>query len=97
VSRKLDAEHPAAVWSPEEIRALVKSLSDLVEVLGAAEPHKKADLYESLGLSLTYEPAERKVLVEADLSGVRMLRVGGPTRTLRTPLVVGGELALVGG
>jgi hypothetical protein len=50
-------------------------------VLEAAEPAQKAALYESLGLSLTYEPSERRVLVEADLNGVRSVRVGGP----RTP------------
>ncbi len=36
--------------------------------------------HPSLGLRLVYEPTERKVLVEADLGGVRPVRVGGPTR-----------------
>jgi hypothetical protein len=63
---------------------LQQSLSDLVAVLGAAEAEKKAELYAELGLGLTYQPNGRTVLVEADLSGVRKVRVGGATRTIRT-------------
>lgn len=57
---------------------MVESLGDLVGVLKAADSQRKAALYESLGLLLTYQPRDRRVLVEADLSGVRMVRVGGP-------------------
>ena len=52
-------------------------MGDFVAVLQAAEPQKKSDLYAELGLSLTYEPNERRVLVESDLSRVRTVRVGG--------------------
>jgi site-specific DNA recombinase len=62
----------------EEIRTLVESIGDLVGVLEAVEPANRAALYESPGLSLTYEPSKRRVLVEADLGGVRPVRVGGP-------------------
>ncbi len=73
---EIHRRHTAAL-TEGDIRALVESLGDLVRVLGAAEPAQKAALYESLGLSLTYEPSKRRVLVEADLSGVRTVRVGG--------------------
>ncbi|HEV8419879.1 MAG TPA: hypothetical protein VGR13_00845, partial [Actinomycetota bacterium] len=56
---------------------LFRALWDLVGVLRAAEPQKKAELYGDLGLTLTYQPNGRRVLVEADLSRVRMVRVGG--------------------
>jgi hypothetical protein len=56
---------------------MVESLGDLIGVLDAAEQQKKAALYESIGLALTYEPDNRRVLVEADLGGVRPVRVGG--------------------
>jgi hypothetical protein len=79
---------PAAVWSAEDMQALVESVGDLVAVLRGAEPQKKAELYGELGLTLTYD------IVEADLSRVRMVRVGGPTRTLRTPLVAADQLRL---
>jgi site-specific DNA recombinase len=77
VERQLRGSGPTAVWSPEDIRGLVESLGDLVPVLRAAGRQKKAELYESMGLNLTYEPDAQKVRVEADLSGVRMVRVGG--------------------
>jgi len=85
---ELRHRRPASTLSEEEIRALVANLGILVGVLEAAEPQKKADLYESLGLSLTYEPTKQRVLVEADLGGVHMVRVGGPSGTSHTPLVV---------
>ena len=57
--------------------AMVESLDDLVGVMRAAEPARKAARYKSLGLALKYEPSRRRVLVEADLGGVRPVRVGG--------------------
>jgi hypothetical protein len=54
---------------------------DLIGVLRAAEPQKKAELYGELGLNLMYEPNARRVLVGADLSRVRMVRVGGASGT----------------
>ena len=74
----LRRRRPAAALTEGDIRAMVESIADLMSVLEAAEPAKKAALYESLGLALTYEPSKRRVLVEADLSGVRSVRVGGP-------------------
>jgi hypothetical protein len=41
-------------------RAIVESVADIVGVLAAAVPQKKADLYDGLGLSLTYEPGKAK-------------------------------------
>jgi hypothetical protein len=53
----------------------------LVRVIEEADPgKKKAELYESLELTLTYNPEPRKVLVEADLRRVQD-RVGGPIAT----------------
>jgi site-specific DNA recombinase len=66
-----------AALTEAEIRTMIETLADLVGVLDAADPAKRAALYESLGLSLMYEPSKRRVLVEADLSGVRPVRVGG--------------------
>jgi site-specific DNA recombinase len=59
-----------------ELRALVEELGDLIKVLEQADPAKKAELYESLGLNLVYHPQDRQVTVEADLSMCRV-RVGG--------------------
>lgn len=72
------AHRPVTV---QDVRALVGELGDLVRVIEQADPRKKAELYESLGLTLTYEPEERKVLVEADLGRGVQDRVGGPDGT----------------
>jgi hypothetical protein len=95
VEQELRRNLPAVALTEDDIQAIVESLGDVVGVLEAADPQKKAELYDSLGLSLTYEPSKRRVLVEADLGGVRPVRVGGPLRTSPTPLVVRGELQLL--
>ena len=74
---ELRRRRPDTALTEADIRAMVESVSDLIGVLGAAEPARKAALYESLGLKLTYDQNERRVLVEADLSGMRTVRVGG--------------------
>ena len=76
-AEELRRRRPAPALTVDDIRAIIESLADLVGVLEAAEPAKKAALYESLGLALKYEPSRRRVLVEADLGGVRPVRVGG--------------------
>jgi hypothetical protein len=68
---------PAAALTEDDVRAMVKNVADLVGVLQAANAEKRAALYQSLGLSLIYEPSKRRVLVEADLGRVRPVRVGG--------------------
>jgi hypothetical protein len=63
------------VCSPEDIGWLVDSLGDVTRVLRRAEPQKKADLYEGLGL--TYDQDERKVRVEAETARGDKVGVGG--------------------
>jgi site-specific DNA recombinase len=77
IEHGLRGDRPAVVWSPEDIRRLVDSLGDVTRVLRRAEPQKKADLYQSLGLGVKYMPDERKVRVEADLNRGDKVRVGG--------------------
>ena len=72
---ELPRGRPVPTLTEGDFRAMVEIVGDLV--LEAADPTKKAALYESLGLALTYEPSKRRVLVEADLGGVRPVRVGG--------------------
>lgn len=74
---ELHRRRSAAALTEDDVRAMVESVGNLVGVLEAADPAKKAALYESLGLDLSYEPSKRRVLVEADLGGVRPVRVGG--------------------
>ena len=74
---ELRRRRPAAALTEDDIRAMVKSVADLVGLMQAANAEKRAALYQSLRLSLIYEPSKRSVLVEADLGGVRPVRVGG--------------------
>jgi site-specific DNA recombinase len=77
IEHDLRGDGPAPSWPAEDIRRLVLSLGDVRRVLHRAEPQKKTNLYGSLGLGLTYEQDERKVLVEADLTRGDKVRVGG--------------------
>ena len=49
----------------DEITALLERAGDLVKVIRKADPGDKADLYQELGLKMTYYP--QKQLVEARL------------------------------
>jgi site-specific DNA recombinase len=47
--------------SREEIEAVVMAFVDLARVVQGADPADKADIYDKLRLTLTYEPEEREV------------------------------------
>jgi site-specific DNA recombinase len=68
--RALNAAQPGTNHlSKDEIRALVASLHNIIEVLHNADPKDKADIYQELGISLTYH-ADGRVLVESRPSRV---------------------------
>ncbi|WP_280665100.1 MULTISPECIES: recombinase family protein [unclassified Kitasatospora] len=52
----------------DDIAALVRANTDLVTVLTRTEPAERADLYQKLGLVLTYDSGKQKVLVEMNLN-----------------------------
>ncbi|GAB2722964.1 hypothetical protein [Kitasatospora kifunensis] len=86
----------------DDIASLVRANSDLVIILTRTEPAERADLYQKLGLVLTYDSGKQKVLVEMNLNqhlnDPRGVSVGvrGGTRTV-APRRSGvlGELAPV--
>jgi len=49
-----------------EIAQLVGSIRDVVKTLNRADSETKVDVYRELGLKMTYTPAERRVLIEAN-------------------------------
>src|SRR3954451_11320969 len=63
--------------TPEQVKALVKALKDIVGVLSDAEPKDKSELYDQLGISLAYD-LDGTVTVESRPRGVQV-RVGGGT------------------
>lgn len=58
--------------SSEQVKALVASLRDIVQVLADAEPADKAELYAQLGISLAYDP-DGTVTVESHPRGLTVL------------------------
>lgn len=49
----------------QEIMELIPRLAEMTDVLKAADPADRNDLYTQMGLHLIYEPSERVVVVEA--------------------------------
>ena len=61
---------------------IIDAATDLVDVLRAADPDHKHEVYRSLGLQLTYQPDTRTVQARIDLGPHRWVfaRVGGGSR-----------------
>jgi hypothetical protein len=72
--------------TPDEIRALIDDLGDLVITLKDAEPDDKFEVYRALQLKLIYEPETETVRAYVDLDQHRgvLVRVRGRTQTRST-------------
>jgi len=68
---RLSAEQALATLAPspavtkDDIRRIVDSVEDKTRMLADADPITKAALYADLGITLTYEPDRRVVVVES--------------------------------
>ena len=51
----------------EQVNALIENLGDHARAIAAAAPEDKANLYDKLGLRLTYQPGTQTVRAEAQL------------------------------
>jgi site-specific DNA recombinase len=56
--------------SPGEIKTVVTALGNILDVLRHADPADRATIYANLGLRLTYQPGENKVIAEAQPSAI---------------------------
>ena len=75
---------PAAeTLAEEQITDLVRGLSDMVAVIGDADAVLKAKIYAGLGVTVTHDPAENRLRVEASPDPHKprrvMVRVRGGT------------------
>ena len=61
-----------------QLMRIVTQAGGLVELLAQADPTKKAQLFEELGLHLEFDPTTRIVKSTVDLGG-GVVRVGGGT------------------
>jgi len=58
----------------EEITTMVTTLHDIISVLATADPADKAEVYTQLGLTLTYQPHQQKVIAQAAPLGYMYVR-----------------------
>ncbi|MCW2554857.1 MAG: Recombinase [Mycobacterium sp.] len=66
----------------DDIRRIIDALVDIRDILQNADPEDKAEIYNGLGLRLTYQPTQQIVRAEVDLDpndGWVMVRVRGGT------------------
>ena len=75
--RALRAASPDEAPTATQLRDLIEGLGDMVAVLANTNPARRTELYEALGLRLTWHPQDKKVLVEATPTRVLADRVGG--------------------
>lgn len=71
LERQLGQHVPGDRLTAEHVKALVNALKDMVNVLADAEPTDKSELYDQLGVSLTYDP-DGTVTVESRPRGVQV-------------------------
>lgn len=57
LERQLGMRIPGEELSAKEVKALVSELTRIVDVLAGADPVDKGDLYDKLGISLSYGPS----------------------------------------
>ncbi len=65
-------------FTRDQLRELVLEVGDAVAMLEHADPTMKSELYDELGLHLTYKPEEQLVVVESRPT-CRTVGVGGGT------------------
>lgn len=84
--REMGLAQPAGQLTKKQIRALVTSLKDIAAVLTTADPKLKAEVYDELGISVTYDPTRHVATIESrpQIAWARV-GVGGAFGTLSTP------------
>jgi hypothetical protein len=50
---------PTRRFTKEQVRELVEGLGEMATVLTSADPKLKAQFYDELGISVTYDPRRR--------------------------------------
>lgn len=63
--REVGLAQPAGQLTKDQVRKLVASLKDIVGALADADPKLRAEVYEELGISVTYDPNRRVARIES--------------------------------
>ncbi len=77
--QEIGQAQPGGKLSKQQVRALVTSLKDIAAVLATADPKLKAEVYDELGISVTYDHDRRVIRLESrpETPWARV-SVGGP-------------------
>ncbi|MDS1272321.1 hypothetical protein RIF23_18700 [Lipingzhangella sp. LS1_29] len=96
------SDQPTRRMGKDDITTIVNALGNTADVLHAADPADKAEVYTELGLRLRYQPVERTVRAEGNLNSHDMYKGSCPrgtrTKTLQSPgrLTLSTSFALEG-
>ena len=86
--KDLAAAQPSGKVTKEQVRALVENLQDVTAAPADADPTLKAQLYEELGITVTYDPDRRVIRLQSRPAiAWGAVCVGGGSSTLSTPAV----------
>lgn len=78
--REIALAQPASRYTKAQIRQLVEQLGDIAGALANADPKLKAQVYEELGVRVTYDPTRRVARIESRPENPwATVRVGGGT------------------
>ena len=77
IERQLSSRPTQRSMSQAEIKGLVDQLRGIAEALANATPQDRRAVYDELGVSLTYDPENKRVKVEAGAPHVLRVGVGG--------------------
>jgi hypothetical protein len=84
--REISLAQPSGHFTRQQIRELVTELGDIAGALSDADPKLKAQVYEELGISVTYDPTGRVARTESrPATPWATVSVGGGTLTMSTP------------
>lgn len=77
--REIGLAQPAERFTKEQVRELVEGLGEFATVLTTADPKLKTQLYDELGISVTYDPTRRTARIESrPETPMSRVSVGGP-------------------
>ena len=63
--QEIGKAQPGGQLTRDQVRKLVTSLKDIVAALADADPKLKAEVYEELGITVTYKPNRHVALIES--------------------------------
>ncbi len=78
--REIVLAQPPGTFTKKQIRELVAALGEVAQALAEADPKLKAQVYEELGITVTYHPSRHVARIESrPATPWATVRVGGGT------------------